>query len=61
MCLSCGCKQPNEDHGNPAHITQDKLQKAADASDISLEQAADNIKSGLASAGSGGGRQRNAA
>jgi hypothetical protein len=59
MCLSCACGEPNNDHGNPNHITQDKLQKAAAAAEISPEKAADNIKSGLSQ--SGGGRQRNAA
>jgi hypothetical protein len=61
MCLSCGCGKPHEDHGNPDNITQEKLQKAADASKISLTQAADNIKNGLSQAGSGGGQQRRAA
>ena len=50
MCLSCGCNMPNEDHGNPNHITQDKLKKAAEAANISVQQAADNIKNGLAQA-----------
>lgn len=47
MCLSCGCGEPNESHGNEDHITQDKLQKAADASKVTLSQAADNIRTGV--------------
>lgn len=43
MCLDCGCKKPNDDHGNPDHITMDKLQRAARASGIDPETAADNI------------------
>ena len=48
MCLSCGCGEPNEGHGNPANITYDDLVKAADSEGITVEQAADNIKAGLA-------------
>ncbi|HEX9989469.1 MAG TPA: hypothetical protein VEX13_18140 [Chloroflexia bacterium] len=43
MCMSCGCGEPNEDHGNPDHITLDDLRKAAKAANIDPEQAADNI------------------
>ena len=43
MCMSCGCGEPNEDHGNPDHITLDDLRKAAKAANIDTEQAADNI------------------
>ena len=48
MCLSCGCGQPYEDHGNQANITYEDLQKAAESEGITVEQAADNIKAGLA-------------
>ena len=47
MCLSCGCGEPNESHGNDANITYDDLQKAAQSEGITIEQAADNIKAGL--------------
>jgi hypothetical protein len=47
MCLSCGCGMPNEDHGNPDHITMDDLTKAATAAGISADEAAENISSGL--------------
>ena len=50
MCLSCGCGEPNEDHGNPANITYDDLKEAADSEGLTVEQAADNIKAGLANA-----------
>ena len=46
MCLSCGCGQPNERHGNDASITADDLQRAAEAAGIEMEQAADNIHDG---------------
>ena len=43
MCMSCGCGQPNESHGNDANITYDQLQAAAQAAGIDAESAADNI------------------
>jgi hypothetical protein len=46
MCLSCGCGQPNENHGNNDHITLADLEKAARASNISIEEAAGNIQEG---------------
>ena len=48
MCLSCGCGEPNQDHGNADNITYDDLVKAANSEGITVEQAADNIKAGLA-------------
>lgn len=47
MCLSCGCGEPNERHGDDRHITQDDLNAAAQASEISPKQAAQNILDGL--------------
>lgn len=46
MCLSCGCGQPNERHGNDANITAEDLQEAAQAAGVEMEQAADNIHNG---------------
>jgi hypothetical protein len=43
MCLNCGCGQPNEGHGNPANITADQLQRAADANGQSLRESAQHI------------------
>jgi hypothetical protein len=43
MCMSCGCGQPNEQHGDAANITYDQLQRAAEAAEIDPETAADNI------------------
>lgn len=43
MCMSCGCGEPNEKHGNPDNITLDDLRRAAKAANIETEQAADNI------------------
>ncbi len=42
MCLSCGCHQPNNDHGDDRHITLSDLQAAAEAAGISVVDAANN-------------------
>lgn len=47
MCLTCGCGEPNEDHGNADQITYEELKKAADANGITVEEAANNITAGL--------------
>jgi hypothetical protein len=44
MCMSCGCKQVNDDHGDPRNLTMDNLQQAADAAGISVDEAAKNIQ-----------------
>ena len=44
MCLSCGCGKPSDAHGNSDHIVIRDLERAAEAANISVEQAADNIK-----------------
>jgi hypothetical protein len=41
--MSCGCKQPNENHDDPRNITMDDLQQAADAAGVSIDEAARNI------------------
>lgn len=46
MCLSCGCGQPDERHGDGANITAEDLRRAAETAGIEMEQAADNIHAG---------------
>ena len=53
MCVSCGCGEPNERHGDDRHITQDDLRQAADAANISLDEAVRNISSGTQQGESG--------
>jgi len=43
MCLSCGCGEPWNDHGNPKNITEQDLEDAAKAAGITREQALQNI------------------
>jgi hypothetical protein len=47
MCLTCGCGEPNANHGDPAHITYDDFKKAADAAKISVDEAATNLQETL--------------
>jgi hypothetical protein len=58
MCLSCGCGEPNENHGDPRNITMQELEEAAEAANISTQEAAQNIVEGLESSGSGTSPQR---
>jgi hypothetical protein len=47
MCLDCGCGEPNERHGDDRHIVMDDVRAAAQASELSVEEAARNISEGL--------------
>lgn len=47
MCMTCGCGEPNERHGNDANITKEDLQRAGEAAGISVQQAADNIQTAM--------------
>jgi hypothetical protein len=54
MCLDCGCGEPNERHGDDRHITMDDVKGAAEASEISVDEAARNIADGVRQAQSAG-------
>jgi hypothetical protein len=58
MCVSCGCGEPNERHGDDRHITQADLQEAAAAADISLGDVIKNIAESGQQTGSGQERQQ---
>ena len=47
MCLSCGCGEPDDNHGDPRHITTEMLEEAAAAAEITVEEAANNITEAL--------------
>jgi hypothetical protein len=51
MCLSCGCGKSNDTHGDDRNITQDDLNRAAQAANISPQQVAQNIADGIRQAG----------
>jgi hypothetical protein len=43
MCLTCGCGQPNDDHGDPRNIVMSELNDAAEAAEIDVDEAANNL------------------
>jgi hypothetical protein len=43
MCLTCGCGVPNDDHGDERHITMEDLKTAAEAAEISVDEAVRNF------------------
>ena len=43
MCISCGCGQFNDDHGDRRNITMDDLEQAAVASGLSVDEVAENV------------------
>ena len=43
MCMSCGCGSPNDTKGDSRNITQDDLNNAAQAANITPEQVVQNI------------------
>ena len=47
MCLDCGCGELNESHGDSRHITMDLIRSAAQASEISVDEAIKNMSDGL--------------
>ena len=44
MCLTCGCGEPDADHGDSRHITMNDLKTAAEAAEISVDEAATNLQ-----------------
>ena len=46
MCMNCGCGEPDKRH-QPTDITRDDLQRAADGSGMSLQQASANVRTSL--------------
>ena len=46
MCMNCGCGEPEKRH-QPTDITSDDLQRAADGSGITLDEATANLRSSL--------------
>ena len=44
MCMSCGCGETMETHGDKRNIVYADLKKAADASKIPVKEAVRNIE-----------------
>ncbi len=43
MCLTCGCMQPHDNHGNPDYLTIEDLEKSARADNMRLDEAVQNL------------------
>jgi hypothetical protein len=56
MCLDCGCSELNESHGDSRHITMDSIRSAAEASEISVDEAIKNVSDGLRQAQASSGQ-----
>jgi hypothetical protein len=44
MCVSCGCGEMHDDHGDPRHLTIEDLEQAAQAAGLTVEQVVQNIQ-----------------
>jgi len=59
MCLSCGCNEPDDDHGDPRNITMSDLREAGEAANgINVNEVVDNIQKGVVGGGAGTTRQQ---
>lgn len=58
MCLDCGCGAPNDQHGDPNHLTMEQVEKAAKASKISVDEAMKNINKTVKEAQGGASAQK---
>ncbi len=43
MCISCGCGEPNDDHGDSRNITLDDLNQAAAAAGTTRDRVLQNM------------------
>ncbi len=44
MCATCGCGIPEDKHGDERNITWSEIESAAKASDVSTDEAVNNIE-----------------
>jgi hypothetical protein len=51
MCVTCGCKKFEDNHGNPKNITLSQFQQAASAAGTDLNGVLRNVSEGLRSYG----------
>jgi hypothetical protein len=58
MCVSCGCGQVNDNHGDRRNITMDNIKSAAQAAGTDEQTVAQNIQQGVGMGQSMGGRQQ---
>jgi len=46
MCISCGCGDYENSHGDERNVTVETLQRAADASDRTIQQVMQSMAAG---------------
>jgi hypothetical protein len=44
MCVSCGCGEIHDNHGDPRHLTIEDLEQAAEAANLTVDQVVQNIQ-----------------
>jgi hypothetical protein len=44
MCVSCGCGEIHDNHGDPQHLTIEDLEQAAEAANLTVDQVVQNIQ-----------------
>ena len=44
MCVSCGCGEVHDDHGDARHLTLEDLEQAAEAANLTVDQVVQNIQ-----------------
>lgn len=54
MCVSCGCGDMNNDHGDKRNITMNDIQAAGQAAQCSPQQVGQNIQNSVQGQGMGG-------
>ena len=47
MCVSCGCGEVHDDHGDPRHLTLEDLEQAAEAARLSVDQVLHNMQTSV--------------
>ena len=57
MCVSCGCGQVNDDHGDDRNIPMKDMRSAAQAANIDVQTAARNIGQSMSQSGAMGQQQ----
>ena len=47
MCVSCGCGEIHDNHGDPRHLTIEDLEQAAQAARLTITQVLDNLQTSV--------------
>jgi hypothetical protein len=47
MCVSCGCGEIHDNHGDPRHLTIEDLEQAAHAARLSVDQVLHNLQTSV--------------